>query len=260
MRRPGAAARSLQRNGPATVIRLAERSLAMQKNDIRVKNPLRLLGETTGQALSPGGFGAVIARAGVGKTAVLVQIAMDGLLAGKNVLHVSLDQPVQKVCLWYEEVFSHAAKNTGNPLTPELWEAVLKHRFIMSFPAAGFTVERLEGRVTDLADQDIFYPQMAVVDGLPFDETARERLQEMKLFARENRLSVWFAVRAHRDDVAPGQDVPESISRVLDLFDVALKLTPEERDIRVEALPGKGSVEQGLVLDPASLLIREAGA
>lgn len=49
------------------------------------QNPLRVLnmGRENNQ------MGLVMARAGLGKTALLVQIALDAILRGKRVIHVS---------------------------------------------------------------------------------------------------------------------------------------------------------------------------
>jgi len=74
------------------------------------QNPLRLMIKETEGLPSEGGFGAVLARAGVGKTAFLVQLALNHLLRDINVLHISLDDPVNKVSLWYKEVFQHLTK------------------------------------------------------------------------------------------------------------------------------------------------------
>ncbi|MBI5063800.1 MAG: hypothetical protein HZB87_10175, partial [Desulfatitalea sp.] len=64
------------------VIRLKERSLAMLKQDLILRNPLRLLGYDSDDILEPGQFGAVLARAGVGKTALVIQIALNTMLRG----------------------------------------------------------------------------------------------------------------------------------------------------------------------------------
>lgn len=56
----------------------------MLKNDLILRNPLRLMGQESDDILPTGGFGAVMARAGVGKTALLVQLALDSLLNGKK--------------------------------------------------------------------------------------------------------------------------------------------------------------------------------
>ena len=80
------------------------------KKELILRNPLRLMGDETDDIIPEGGFGAVLARAGVGKTALLVQLAVNALLRGNNVLHISLNDPVKKVSLWYKEVFNHLTK------------------------------------------------------------------------------------------------------------------------------------------------------
>ena len=69
----------------------------MLKKELRLQNPLRFMERENEDILPEGGLGAVIARAGVGKTAILVQLALNTLLKGKNVLHISLNDPVKKV-------------------------------------------------------------------------------------------------------------------------------------------------------------------
>ena len=102
------------RHPVSRVVYLKERNLKMMKNDLILRNPLRVMGFESEDILPAGGFGAVLARAGVGKTAFLVQLAINALLRGKNVLHVSLSDPVRKVTLWYEEVFSVLSSISGD--------------------------------------------------------------------------------------------------------------------------------------------------
>ena len=102
----------------------------MLTNDLIQRNPLRLMGRDAEEILSPGDFGAILARAGVGKTALLVQIALNTLLSGKNVLHVSLNDPVDKVTLWYREVFGNLSKKYDARQIGQLWESLLPHRLI----------------------------------------------------------------------------------------------------------------------------------
>ena len=133
--------------GPASIIYLKERNLHMLTNDLIQRNPLRLMGRDAEEILSPGDFGAILARAGVGKTALLVQIALNTLLSGKNVLHVSLNDPVDKVTLWYREVFGNLSKTYDGRQIEQLWESLLPHRLIMTFKVEGFSVPKLEERL-----------------------------------------------------------------------------------------------------------------
>jgi hypothetical protein len=105
---------------------MEERSKNMLVKDLMLRNPFRLLGEEAGQHLESGQLGAVLARAGVGKTAFLVQLALNGLLRNQKVLHISINDPVNKVTLWYEEVFRHITlqyqgqESSAN----EIWESI----------------------------------------------------------------------------------------------------------------------------------------
>ena len=73
----------------AEVIYIKERYSTMLRKDPILRNPLRAMGYENEDILSAGEFGAVLARAGVGKTAFLVQLSLNALLRGKNVLHIS---------------------------------------------------------------------------------------------------------------------------------------------------------------------------
>ncbi|MBW1841525.1 MAG: AAA family ATPase [Deltaproteobacteria bacterium] len=230
----------------------------MHKNDLNFKNPMVLLGYETEDILPDGGFGAVLASAGVGKTALLVQLSLYALLKQKNVLHISLDDPVNKVDLWYKEVFHNLARQNNIEQTASLWEAMLPHRFIMTFKVEGFSAPILEERLNDLTQQDIFSPRIAVIDGLPFDESTKKSLAELKALADRYSMQVWFTVRTHRHEETGLDGIPALVSPVADLFDVIIKIHPEENEIHVRAL--KGGMIDGhppLILDPSTMIIKE---
>jgi hypothetical protein len=230
----------------------------MLKKDLMLRNPLRLIGYEGEDILGDGEFGAVLARAGVGKTAFLVQLALNNLLRGRNVLHISLDDPVNKVVLWYKEVLRNITDEYNLRQIDELWEAILPHRFIMTFKVEGFSVPKLKERLTDLTEQGIFFPKCLLIDGFPFDGKQKEALSQLKTLARDNALSVWFACRTHRHE-PPGPDgVPVPLVNIDDLFEVIVALQPEGRQIHVQALKGGEPTLEGgeLVLDPDTMLIK----
>ena len=242
------------------VIPLKERSMAMLKKDLLLRNPFKHLDHDIEANLSEGCFGAVLARAGVGKTALLVQLALRTLLQGKNVLHVSLNDPVHKVTLWYQEVFNCIAEQYGVGQAEELWEAILPHRFIMTFKVEGFSVPKLEERLSDLTEQEIFKPQMILVDGLPFSREMTKPLAELKTFAMTHGIHVWFAVRTHRRDPMETDGMPHQLSDLEQLFEIILQLQPDGSEIHIHTLKGRRGSEEtaGLVLDPETLLIKNS--
>ncbi len=231
----------------------------MLKNDLIHRNPLRLMGREAEEILSPGSFGAILARAGVGKTALLVQIALNTLLAGKNVLHVSLNDPVDKVTLWYREVFGNLAKTYDGRQIEQLWESLLPHRLIMTFKVEGFSVPKLEERLKDLSEQGIFVPDMIIIDGLPFDQSVPESLDKLKSFSADRGIQAWFTVRTHRDAESDSTGLPLVFAPVQALFSVILQLEPTGKEINVRAFKDEnGSAEVLPVkLDPATMLLQD---
>lgn len=247
------------KRGAATVINLKDRNIHMIKQDLILHNPLRKVGSETDDVIPEGGFGAVLAPAGVGKTALLVQLALNAMLRSKNVLHVSLQDPVGKVSLWYQELFHHLAKQAQVQQVNQLWETILQHRFILTFKVEGFSVPRLEERLTDLKTQDIFHPQMMIVDGLHFGESGRQPLCDLKALAAGQGIRTWFTVHTHRHE-QPGPDgLPLQLLHVADLFDVALALQPKGSEIHIKPLKGWAAAadDQPLLLDPSTMLIKE---
>ncbi len=231
----------------------------MLRKELIFRNPLRFMGYENEDILPPRGFGAVLARAGLGKTAILVQLALDSLLRERNVLHISLADPVKKVCLWYEEAFRNIARQYQGSQVDRLWEELLPRRLIMTFNVEGFSTPKLEERLTDLTAQGIFHPQMLLIDGLPFDETVREALADIKKLAEAHSLHVWFTVRTHRHE-KPGSDgMPVPLSDVADLFEVAFQLCPEAKDIHLRAIKGGPPLSEHppLLLDPSTMLIKD---
>ena len=209
----------------------------MSKNNQILKSPLQFIKEDAGHILMDGQFGAILARAGEGKTSFLMHLALDSLLTEKNVLHISLDQPITKVCLWYEEVLHRMSDQYNVSNINVLWETILPHRFIMTFNVEGFSVTRLEERLNDLTEQAIFFPQIVLIDGLPFDKTDVELLSELKVMAREHAFPVWFTMRIHREDKANQPDlIPSPISHFSDLFEVIVQLKPVGREINVQLI------------------------
>jgi len=235
----------------------------MLKKDLILRNPLRLIGTENEDIFPEGGLGAVLARAGLGKTAFLVQLALDNLLKSKSVLHISLSDPVKKVCLWYEEVSRNISNqyHIGQSDVQLLWETILPNRLIMTFNPERFSVSKLEERLAELTEQDIFFPQILLVDGLPFNEGIRETLLNFKALAKSYSLRIWFAVRTHRNEEADEHNMPRSFSNVEDIFDVVFQLQPKDKKIHLAALKGGTATSSGntsaLFLDPSTFLITD---
>jgi len=242
----------------AQVYFIAERKRPMIREDIIARHPLRHLGLQGDELLGEGAFGAVMARAGVGKTALLVQLALNAMVRGKRVLHVSMNDPVAKVALWYEEIFSLLAA----PYPSErkaLWEEILPLRFIMTFKVEGFSAATFEERLNDLIIPGIFKPDLVLIDGMSFETAPRDDLSAVKEMARAQKVRAWFTVPIHRHQETGRAGIPLPLLPVKDLFDLVLLMATEAGAIRIRVLKGPEGMGETptLFLDPSSLLVMD---
>ncbi len=229
----------------------------MQPEIFSVPKYLVPVADIVGRAVSPGKLGAVVARAGVGKTSFLVQNALYAMMAGKNVLHIDLIDTVKKTALWYNEVFAlmmapDREKKPGFSLAP-----LLARRLIVTMRATGFSVGGIKERLMDFIEQGVFSPHLIVLDGLSFDSSRRDEVTAIRVLVRELSVGAWISVPAHREEERDDRQRPARFAEVADLFDVAWELLPDGQKIRVRALPAGDSdaVDPGLFLNPSSMLL-----
>jgi hypothetical protein len=240
------------------VIHLTHKDIIMIKKEMIYRNPLVNLGYDSEDILPVGGFGAVMAHAGVGKTALLVQLALNMMLRQNSVLHVSLNDAVSKVDLWYQEIFRDIASKFGIDEVNDYGEKIQPYRFIMTFKVEGFSTPRLEERLTDLMEQNIFKPHTMIIDGFKFDDAGRGQLVQLKELAQKYSMRLWFTVHTHRHEPPQENGMPLSFLHVEDLFDVIVQMETRGEEVFIKAVKGKSdpSAKNDLLLDPATMLIK----
>ena len=79
----------------------------MYREFLTARSPLRLLEKGLHGGLGKGNLGLVLAGHGVGKTPFLVCVALDDLLRGESVLHVSLEHTVAHTRAYYDTAFDY---------------------------------------------------------------------------------------------------------------------------------------------------------
>ncbi|MDY0391210.1 hypothetical protein [Desulfobulbus oligotrophicus] len=222
------------------------------------QNPLRILnvGRESNQ------LGLVMARAGLGKTALLVQIALDAILRGKRVVHVSIGETIEKTKKWYDDILQSILQEHSVTQPHELIDTVARHRMIMTFKIAAFTRPRLEERLNDLILQDIFRPDCIIIDGFDFEKTDRETLEDFRVLMENMDTQAWFSAVCHRSDprVSP-TGVPAPCHELDDLFDMIILLKPErDATIQLDIIRNYGEQVtggKGLRLDPTTMMVKE---
>src|SRR3989339_673725 len=224
----------------------------MIKQEMILRNTMRQLGFESEEILPKGGFGAVLARAGVGKTAFLVQLALSGLLNEKKVLHISLNDPVDKVNIWYNELFRLLAAGDERVNKAAFLVSLLPNRFIMTFRVDGFSAPKLEERLNDLSEQGIFSPSIMIIDGLNFEDSRISDIKELKKLAEKRGMQAWFTVQTHRHEEMRTDIFPLSFAPFAGLFEIILELRHEHADVHIKVLRGSGSVGESALLDPTT--------
>lgn len=231
----------------------------MGKEDLIAGNPLRVLGLDRTAEEGNQSLGLVMARAGLGKTAILVQIALDSMIRGNKVLHVSTGESIEKTRDRYDDILALTLKDQS----VEDLVGVGQKRMIMTFRENVFSRAVLEERLKDLIHQDIFKPNCLIIDGYDFDGNGRQAMEELKQLMADLGISViWFSAVSHRDDERVSADgVPAPCHAIDDLFDVVLVIKPDEELMKLDILKcAYCEVEPGttLMLDPSTMLIKKS--
>lgn len=227
-------------------------------NDLVVNNPLRALGLDE-KAEGQGSMGLVMARAGLGKTAILVQFALDCMLLGNKVLHVSVGEGVDKTRTWYDDILALLTDGEKIETIPE----IMQNRMIMTFKESGFSKAQFVERLEDLVKQGIYQPECLIVDGYDFESNSKESLEEFKSVMAEQGLKmIWFSAVSHRDDDrASDAGVPAPCHEVDGLFDTVLLINPDGDAMNLDIIKcDTGSIDPGtsLSLDPSTMLLKKA--
>lgn len=231
----------------------------MGNNELIVNNPLRALGleEKAGGGIQSM-MGLVMARAGLGKTAILVQFALDCMLLGNKVLHVSIGEGVDKTRTWYDDILSLLTDGEKIGSIPE----IMKNRMIMTFKESSFSKALLEERLDDLVKQNIYKPECLIIDGYDFASNDKESLEELRDFMNERGLKmIWFSAVSHREDPRVSLDgVPAPCHEVDSLFETVLLIKPVGDAMKLEIVKCDScKLDPGtiLMLDPSTMLIKK---
>lgn len=213
-------------------------------------SPVGALSSALDGGLRPGDLGIVAARAGVGKSALLVHIALDALLREHNVLHVAIRDTVEHARAHYDEVFRAVAQHGA----VRDWTAAMvrteRHRMIHSYLDRRFDVDLLRRNLQMLGEVANFRPKLLVFDGFSPD-VLDQHVRDLKVLASELGVPAWVGVRC-TDALTPA--VKEQAALVL-------RLTPDGRNVRLSlGQPAEQGEPLSLSLDPTSMLVRREGA
>jgi hypothetical protein len=230
----------------------------MLKKDLILRSPVS---QTIGiENLKSGRFGAVLSRAGVGKTSFLVQIALTRLLNDEKILHISLDDSIEKINLRYNEGYTNLVDSIGyvDPQKAvEAWESISQGKVAISYTETTFDTGKIRDYLVSFKAADLELPAIMVIDGLNFDGQVSDILDEFEKLNREFSIPAWFSMKTHREEKLCDSGFPVQLENYADRFDKAVYLQPVEDKIEILILKDSDRTNQSFTLDPATMMISE---
>ncbi len=231
----------------------------MIRDDFIEVSPLKILDYSSQGGLGKGNLGVFIARAGVGKTACLIHIALDNLFRKRKLIHVSVGEAPEKITAYYRAILNDLSHALDLPESEEERLIVERNRMILAYRASSFSADMLEKSIRNMIDSIDFAPDTIIVDGLDFGKAERSFFIRAKELAEKYQAEVWFSARSHRH-VAEENDrgIPYPCSDLDDLFNVIIYLDPSNKGVFLRLVKDHDSASApdiSIQLDPATFLL-----
>ena len=231
----------------------------MIKRELNDRSPLRIFERSTRGGLGKGNLGVIAARQGVGKTACLVHIATDQLLQGKQVIHVSFATNPHHIVDWYEDIFREIAEKFGLESVMAVHDEMIRRRIIMNFNQSSIRLPQVIGSLRSMIRDGHFAADVIVLDAYDFSSLTTAELEQVRGFAAEQGLEIWFSVSlGYNQPSYNAQGIPTLLESLIDAFSILICLRPEENHIHLQLVKDHGAAvpeDLHLKLDPKSLLI-----
>ncbi len=225
----------------------------MIKQDLIERSPVRFFEQTTDGGLQAGEVGILSSKKGLGKTAILVQIALDMLLQEKQVVHVSFTQNASHVITWYEDIFDEMSKKKNLADSDDVKNDLIRKRVILNLHQDSSSMSHIATTLKALSTGSI-NPSCLIIDGIDFSLVTAEDLKVLKSYAKGANLAIWTSCNSEDANALAGinADVASEIEVA-----VHLEQKSDGMDLRVMKARGAGEHDTKLKLDTKTLLMAE---
>jgi hypothetical protein len=193
---------------------------------------------------------------------MLVQLALDKLLQGKKVIHVSFTQHTYYVLSWYEDIFEEFISRKNLVNAADIKNDLVKNRVLMNFNQDIMSKDQILRSLRAMITEGGFSAESIIIDGFDFSRADRERIANVKAFAGELGLSVWYSCTVKDEGQQYDKNnIPLLLKDFADLVDVVIALDARPDHIELSVSKDHDSLDTkalAMRLDPKTLLIIDA--
>ncbi|MEM7674416.1 MAG: hypothetical protein AAF449_00275 [Myxococcota bacterium] len=213
----------------------------MYRKEVNAQSPLRILNRSIHGGLGRGNLGVVMARAGVGKTAFLVQVGLDDLMRERDVLHIGIGKNLEHTQSWYDALFDDLARNTQLEDREQVKASISKRRIIQAFTEREFSIAKVEKAIALYTQHLSMTPSAILVDGYEWEGNSVVKIASdlgaLRAMASRMNAELWMSAQTHRELVPHHPTkIPEPCVPYESLIDVAVYLEPHGNLVSVRLL------------------------
>jgi hypothetical protein len=231
----------------------------MYRKELNERSPLRLFEHSIHGGLGRGNIGVVVARHGIGKTAFLVGIALDDAMRGRKVLHASLDNTVDHIREFYDEIFMDLAHSEHlEDISFERLE-MERNRMIHTYVGKSFTIPKLRHSVNFLKEYAHFDPACIILEGFDFARAKPEDIEAFRQMAADFDVEMWMSAVTHRGVALDDNGIPEPVAKVASAISVIVQMADGSDGVQLSLLKDHDNpnvAKLTLALDPSTMLLR----
>jgi hypothetical protein len=205
---------------------------------------MRVFEKSMHGGLGRGNVGVVASVPGMGKTPLLVQIALDDLLRDRKVLHISHENTVDHVRTFYTEVFHDLCVVSQLSDPSHVMLDVERNRMIFSLLSdhdsapqsqrGGRTsIGRIQEVVKFACEVAHFRPDVVIIDGFDLVRGSDQALVALGGMAKELDAELWLSANT---DAPKDHQLPVPLDGVSSHLGVVVFLEPENDVVRLRLL------------------------
>jgi hypothetical protein len=167
------------------------------------------------------------------------------------------------VLAWYEDIFNEFISRKNLENAADVKNEAVKNRVLMNFNQDGMSIDQILRGLRALIVEGGFSAESIIIDGFDFSRADRDRIDNVKAFAAEMGISIWYSCSVNDEgEQYDKENVPVLLKDFVDHIDVIIVLDPKPDHVELTISRDRGSSNtaksMAMRLDPKTLLILEA--